>query len=307
MSSPHVTMSDAKPYLDKKVLIFGGSSFVGGELFRRIGNNSIATFNSTSIPSGVKFDATTMSLADLVPDTHEFTDAVILIGDTEPDSCFKCQARSQLLNVDSIEKLIDQLIAANIRPVFTSSEFVFDGTKGEYTETDAAQPILIYGEQKLSVERYLQAATDDYAILRLAKVFGTTPGDGTLFSGMVEPIMTQSVIRCAADQRFSSVFVGDVVAAIVAAIEKPLNGVFHIAGPAGGTRLEFLQTLMAEVAKYTAVTAKSVACSIHDFGLPEDRPVDVSMSPSKYVNATGTTLMSAQEACEIICRKWFSR
>lgn len=287
---------------DGKILILGASSYVGRHLFARLGlDKAMATYCNTPLKHGVRFDSLTMHITDLVKTFGSVTHAVILLGDTRPDSCFADPAKSHGLNVDSTTAVIDELLELGITPVFTSSEFVFDGKRGGYTETDPPNPILLYGRQKLEVERHLEASKADFAILRLAKVYGLAPGDGTFFTGLLEAVRTRESIRCAADQRFSPIFVGDVVESILGVIDRALTGTFHAAGPAGMSRLEFLEMMVAETRRHRPVDISIEPCGIDDFSLPEDRPHDVTMRPDKLVAATGIELMRPEDACRTIC------
>ena len=84
--------------------------------------------------------------------------------------------RSYAINVQSTRRVIDDLVELGIKPVFTSSEYVFDGEQGNYVEDDPAIPSTVYGSQKLQIEQYLTDRCVDYAVLRLAKVYGSDPG-----------------------------------------------------------------------------------------------------------------------------------
>ena len=122
------------------------------------------------------------------------------MGDTDPDSCVADPALSRAINVESTKTMIDDLLALGVKIIFTSTEFVFDGNRGMYNEKDQINPILLYGEQKAEIERYLQTIAPEACILRLAKVYGLTPSDGTLFTGMFDLIQSTTTIRCASDQ-----------------------------------------------------------------------------------------------------------
>lgn len=282
----------------KKMLILGASSFVGRHLWARLGpERAIGTYNSTRIPDGIRFDSLTMGLRDVVGDPDTVSEAVILLGNTHPDSCAADPAVSNALNVDSVKRVLDDLAELEIRPIFTSSEFVFDGEKGDYVETDPTEPIMLYGAQKLEIERYLEAAAADYCILRLAKVYGEDLGDGTLLTGFLNTIERETSLRCASDQRFSPVYVGDVCDAILRAAEAGLSGTFHLAGPQGLSRLECLNMIVAALGEHRPVELEIEPCSIHDFALPVPRPVDVSMRPDKLVAATGLELRRLAESC----------
>ena len=59
-----------------------------------------------------------------------------------------------------------------LRLVHYSTNYVFDGKKGEYLETDSPNPLSVYARSKLRGERTVAAATDDYYLMRTAVIFG---------------------------------------------------------------------------------------------------------------------------------------
>ncbi len=263
-------------------MVLGGSSFVGRHLLARLAPEQYsATYSAHPIPGAVKFDCTVMRLEAAVGDLSCYDQALLLLGDTQPDSCVRDPERSQAINVDGIKAVIDDLLAAGVRPVFISSEFVFDGQKGQYSETDSPNPILLYGAQKLAIEHYLAAVTENHAVLRLAKVYGGEVGDGTLFTNWLSAIERGGQHKCASDQRFSPIHVDDVVDALLKAAASRIRGVFHLGGPEGLSRMECLQTLLAQVRRLRPVELETVPCRINDFEFPEMRPVDVSMRIDK--------------------------
>jgi dTDP-4-dehydrorhamnose reductase len=282
---------------------------VGRHLFRRLGpGKAVATYCSNSQPGMVKFNSLTMDFSDLLEKAKTISHAVLLLGDTQPDTCAADIPKSYATNVESIKKIIDILHARSIPCIFTSSEFVFDGEKGNYTEESPANPILVYGRQKLEVERYLEEKQGEHTVLRLAKVYGDTPGDRTLFTGWVDAIMAGTTrMRCAADQAMAPVWVEDVVSGILAVISHKKSGLFHMAGPVSGTRLDFLKLLLKTFSEYKPTSVEIETCSIHDFPLPEKRPVDVSMRPDKLIRETGISLHGPDILCRRIVERYLKR
>ncbi|AAM07129.1 TPA: dTDP-4-dehydrorhamnose reductase [Methanosarcina acetivorans] len=57
--------------------------------------------------------------------------------------------------------------------VHFSTDYVFDGSKKEYVESDAPNPINIYGHSKLLGEKKIIESMDDYRIIRISWLFGT--------------------------------------------------------------------------------------------------------------------------------------
>jgi dTDP-4-dehydrorhamnose reductase len=257
----------------------------------------VATFNAAPFEGGVHFDALSTLPEALLDEAGPVTNAVLLQGDTQPDSCYNDPERSNALNVDSIVSMADALRERGIRPIFVSSEFVFDGIQGRYTETDQANPQLLYGRQKRAVERHLEASHADFAILRLAKVYGEELGDGTLATGFIDTIRRERVIRCATDQYFSPVHVNDVVTAILAVAARSLCGIYHVAGPERLSRMDCLESMLAALASYERTETVLEACSIRDFDLPEPRPLDVSLCVDKLISETGNELHTIAGSC----------
>jgi dTDP-4-dehydrorhamnose reductase len=292
-----------------KILILGASSYVGRALCNRLDRHDrIATYRSTPIENAIFFDALTMDITTILTSHPGITHAVILLGDTNPETCAAAPRQSHALNVTSIKDIIDTVTAYGIRVIFTSTEFVFDGNKGGYREDDQASPILLYGLQKVAIEKHLIDQGKEYSILRLAKIYGSTPGDGTLFTKWLDEIQNSSQsIKCAADQTFSPVHIDEVVSGIMKVIEHDSQGIFHLSGPQPYKRIDLLKMLLKIYVHYNSQRIEIIPCSIHDFKLQEKRPKDVSMMPDKLVAATGWEVRTPETHCEIIVRNHFKQ
>ena len=289
----------------KKVLILGGSSYVGRHLIAKINpNNVLFTYNKTTISGGVRFDSTVMDIEEIV-DLNEVNSAVILLGDTNPETCIEDVEKSENLNVRSIKRIINALSTYNIKVIFASSEFVYDGGTGNYIESDKTKPILLYGKQKLEIEHYIRKNISTHTILRFAKIYGSELDDKTLFTSWLKLVELESNIVCADDQYFSPVHIDNVVDTILFAISNEMRGIFNLAGPVRKSRMELLLILIREINKIEDCNENVLPCSIDDFDLNEKRPKDVSMNPSKLVSATGVKLVYPDEVCAEIANKFY--
>ena len=152
-----------------KSLIIGGSSSLGQFLINKNKNLFDFTSYKKKIKDGIKFDLINDRLLDLKINNYE--NIIILSAISSPDECKKNPEYSNKLNVLSTINLINYCINKNKKLIFFSSEFIYDGLKGNYDENDEPNPINLYGEQKLLVENYIKNNCEKYSILRVAKTF----------------------------------------------------------------------------------------------------------------------------------------
>ena len=282
-----------------KTLIVGASGYVGRHLFDLIGHEaSTGTYNQSVIPDCLKFDAGTMGLADLNFNMSEYSQAVLLNGETNPDACANDIERSESINVTQIIKLIDELYANDIRPVFISTEAVFDGRKGNYVEEDEPNPILVYGRQKVEVEQYLLAKGHPFQIIRLSKIYDSSLQAGSFLGNWYSQITAgEKDIPCAEDFISCPVHVDDVSKAIRALVALDENGIFHVAGPQALSRYGICQILADEIKLLQPMEACIRPCSINDFPTVEPRPLNISLNAEKTILRTALNFRDVGSVC----------
>lgn len=282
-----------------RYLIIGASGFVGSRLNAFLGPaRALATHHHRPVPGGIAFDATRDRLSSLILKNNPgLTHAFILHGVTNIDACARDPAGTEKVNVDSIKKVIDDLAGHGIKPVFFSSDAVFDGSRGLWSENDPARPILTYGRHKVAVEEYLMGGSGPYLVLRLSKVIASEPGAGDMLGDWMDRLEQGEEIRCASDQIFSPVDVNDVIAACVRLAEEGHSGLFHVCCPRPVSRIGLLQALVEEIRKHRKLDARIVPCSIRDFDFAEPRPLDTSMSPAKLYAALGGSFREPGQVC----------
>jgi dTDP-4-dehydrorhamnose reductase len=285
--------------MTQRYLIIGASGFIGSRLFSFLGpDNAVATYCNRPVAGGNHFDAVNMRLADTVLKRHTgLTHAFIFHGITNIDACALDPQKSERVNVTSVCAVIDDLIKNGIVPIFASSDAVFDGSRGMWTEEDPINPILTYGRQKAQVERYLKQKSSPWLVARLAKVAGAGPGQSDILSEWMDKLESDVEIRCAHDQVFSPLDVDDAIDAMLGLAEGGHSGIFHVCGPRPVTRLQLLQMLIEEIEKYREFQARIIHCSIRDFKFAEPRPFDTSMSPRKLYATLGHSFDDPRELC----------
>jgi dTDP-4-dehydrorhamnose reductase len=147
--------------------------------------------------------------------------------------------------------------------VYYSSDYVFDGGKGEpYLESDAPAPLGVYGRTKLHGEA---AVGSEAWIVRSSWLFG--PTGHNFLRTMLRLGGESDEVAIVADQRGSPTYVGHLAAATAEIVELPY-GVYHVAAAGDCTWADFAEAIFEEAALDTRVTRITTT----DFGAKAPRP-----------------------------------
>ncbi len=126
--------------------------------------NNDLRFYSMDITSGKDINAVFREVKpDYVINTAAMTNVDQCEGDHE--GCWQ-------LNVQAVKNLIDACEEHRSFLLHLSTDFIFDGENGPYTEDDKPHPVSFYGESKLAAEKLLQDSNIDWAIARTVLVYG---------------------------------------------------------------------------------------------------------------------------------------
>jgi len=254
----------------RSIALLGASGLLGDALGRALGGRvAVRTYLNNPREGGRRFDARSSPVADLFAD-RPFA-AIVLLGETRIDVCARDPAGTAATNVDGVIRVIRELSALGVLPVFTSSDAVFDGTRAWSTEEDPARPILTYGKHKLEVERVMASLESPWLAVRLPKLLEP------VLDGWIGDLAQNKVIDCAIDQFFTPAAAADAARAIVALIDQGARGLYHVAGTERLSRRELLQVVVEEYRKVSAPKASIRECSLRDIRLAEPRPLDTSM------------------------------
>jgi dTDP-4-dehydrorhamnose reductase len=283
----------------QKILVIGGSGFIGRRLVSHLGpERTIATHHTTPFPGSVRFDSARMRLADrFFLGRHGITHGILLQGITGIDRCAMAPAESAQVNVDGAINAIDDMLDAGVRPIYVSSDSVFDGSRGPSTESDPVAPILTYGRHAGAVEAYLGGLSALWAIARLTKVVASFPNPRNILSEWIETISRREVIRCAHDQILSPVDIDDVVAALMFFVGSGLSGLYNVCGPLPLSRIELLNTLLSCLGPALRAAARIEVCSLTDLSFAEPRPKNCSLSNRKFAAASGLSAAPPDRIC----------
>lgn len=270
------------------IVILGASGFIGSHIYNGLKKEGISlegTYFSNKQEGLIYFDINNMRLTDLELEGIKLEYVIISSAvNANIDGSKINWDDSYNTNVVKTKEAIDYCFQNDIIPIYLSSDNVFDGRKGSYTEVDNRNPINCYGRIKYEVENYIMACGKEFAILRMGKVFGTRLADNTLITTMMRALMSEEKVTCAIDQIFTPLYIEDLVNFIKYVIKHRLSGIFHLASLKPITRYTIALAIQRNL---NLKQDNIIPCKISALGLLDERPLLIDLDISKYKKITG--------------------
>lgn len=150
----------------------------------------------------------------------------------QPDACETNKAQADLVNTTATQYLLDASAATKAFFIFLSTDFVFSGTSGPYSEMSDTGPVNYYGLTKLRSEEAVRSYVYGWAIIRTVLVYGNTlVGTRTnIISWVDSELEKNKPIRVVGDQVRTPTYAGDLAAAILHIAALRSAGIWHISG-----------------------------------------------------------------------------
>jgi dTDP-4-dehydrorhamnose reductase len=151
---------------------------------------------------------------------------------TQVDTCELNKIDCWNLNVTATRFLLDAAKETGSKFIFISTDFVFDGLHGPYTEDAQPNPVNYYGSSKWGAEKAVEESGLPWAIIRTVLVTGNTV-DGTrhnIVTWVKEKLENGERVRMVDDQYRTPTFIEDLVNGVLLVLEKNATGIFHISG-----------------------------------------------------------------------------
>jgi len=223
-------------------LVIGASGLIGTHLTKAIaanGQDCTATYHTHPIPSAFPLDI--RIIKDLEKTISEIKPDVIYMPAAFPnvDYCETHPAETYEINVTGVSQLIKAANTVDARLIYFSSDYIFDGKNGPYTETDTANPISEYGCQKLAAEHYISLFAKNYLIIRTTVVYGWERQGKNFVYRLIKSLKEGVQVRVPRDQLGTPTHVDDLAQSVIKLAETDLVGVVNVAGPSYINRFEF--------------------------------------------------------------------
>lgn len=219
-----------------RVLITGGSGYLGRHLVRRLAGESEA-FRYTCFsadPLGLRQGARL--------DVRDGAAVARFVADFAPDAIIHTAGSNRTPDmlsviVDGTRHVAAAAVAAGARLIHLSTDSIFDGASAPYDETAAPAPLNEYGRAKAAAEAIV-AGHPDAVIVRTSLIYGLEEIDnGTAW--MAAALREGRPVRLFTNQRRNPVWVETLCAACLELVAHPYRGILNVAGRQTTTRAAF--------------------------------------------------------------------
>ncbi len=279
-------------------LVIGGTGFVGRELVQALHAGSASRSGSNG---SLTADATDPADLARLLDREQPDLVVNCVGLADVDKAEKDEELATRLNVGVVENLAAAQRRLGFRLVHISTDYVFDGTRGNYREDDPTNPINVYGRTKVAGERAAEGVPGAL-ILRISSPYGVGYGARKVqfFRYIVDSLRAGKRPRALTDQRLTPTFLPDLGQAVQQLRSAKASGLFHIGAARPVTRYEFA----TEIARVAGLDPGLVeAATSHEMtAWAARRPLDTSLNVEKSL-AAGVRYTPVPEALAVLLRQ----
>lgn len=280
-------------------MIIGASGQVGGAIYGSATlerkSEAVGTWNTKPAHGLRKLDITDRSrvfrlVRDVAPDVIYLCAAL-----TNVDRCEQEMAESYRVNVFGTHNLIDAANRTGATLVFLSSDYVFDGADGPYTEMDAPNPLSVYGFHKLIGEHLVSTSCENYLIVRSTVVFGWEEIGKNFIIRLRQKLAQKQYVRVPSDQVGTPTYNRNLAVAILDLVKNGARGVYNVAGTTSISRYDFA----LQAARIFGLDPRLIVpVTTAKLEQPARRPLKGGLNVKKAQSEIATKLLSSEEGLQ---------
>lgn len=200
---------------------------------------------------------------------------------TDIDECEANRDHTQCVNVEATKNIVQFLSDRDVKLVYISTDAVYDGVRGGFSETDKIRPCNYYGQSKYEGE--LEILKKESALVLRTNIFGwNVLNKKSLGEWIVDSLQTGQRIDGFTDAVFSSIYTMELARIIDISLKKNLSGTFNCGTATPVSKYDFCK----RVAKIFRFDETLIAPTLTDnYGFRAKRGKNLSLNVNKLQDA----------------------
>ena len=277
----------------KRIVITGSNGLLGQKLVKLYLSKS--TYEIHALSRGENrlhnkegytyYNIDLLDKVELLQTLNQIAPSVIIhtAAMTNVDACEQQQDQCDLMNIDVVANILDYCKESDVYLVHLSTDFIFDGTKGDvYNEDDIAHPVNHYGLSKLKSEIMIQEAKIDAAILRTILVYGLVDQNdrSNIVLWVKSSLENHKDIHVVTDQLRMPTYAEDLAEACWLVVESRAKGVFNVSS----NELMSIYDIALSIADAFGLDKKWIHPVVtNELNLPAKRPLSTGFDLNKSI------------------------
>lgn len=286
------------------ILLMGNSGQLGWELNRVL--RSLGSLETYEYP---QVDFTQPETLRAVVETSHPDIIVNAVAYTNVDKAESEPEKAYLVNAIATRVLAEEAQKSGAFFLHYSTDFVFDGRKGSpYVESDAPNPLNVYGKSKLAGEQEIQHIDGAYLILRTSWVYSLRQGG--FLTKVLQWARSQKVLQIVNDQVGSPTWaraLAEITGQLLASAGQPpfdwlseRKGIYHLAGLGQASRFEWARAILACDPRPQEQTVREILPALTtEFPTPAVRPLFSALDCSLFEKTFQLQLPPWQDALRL--------
>jgi len=285
----------------KRILVTGASGLLGSKVVKLAEHSLevIPTHNTRSFFEGsVKMDITNCDEVFQVAVKMKPDAVMHVAAETGVDHCEIHKEDAWKVNAEGTKNVAVVCGKINAKLIYVSTDYVFDGEKGVYIESDKPNPVNYYGWTKLQGEEFVRENCQDYVIARASVLYGWHSWKTNFALWVMTSLRRGEPITVVDDHYNSPTFANNLAEALLEMVKTDLSGTFHTAGSERINRYEFAVKI-AKNFDLDANMIRPVKMSELKMWIAK-RPRDSSLCIRKAQKQLKTKFLNIQESLKIM-------
>jgi len=277
--------------MGKRILITGATGQLGRSVVKELQPHFDILSTARKIPVEtltacpvVEMDLRDKAVVQQVVGKYEPDFLIHLASMTNVDGCEREKEEAWNINVRGTEHLLEGISGTDARMVFISTDYVFEGENGPYSEDAMPSPINFYGKSKLAAENAIRGGRNSWVIVRTNVLYGAGGSLASFVRWVTESLESGKEIRVVDDQYSNPTWTGALAEAIKLLIVMNCEGLFHYGGADFISRYHFALRI-AKVFKLDSSPIKRI--STDELNQDANRPLRSGLTTHKIEETVG--------------------
>ena len=284
-----------------RIMLTGAFGQLGHSLTNVLNKKHDLILTGREIPAskkGIKLNIQNkIHLNEIIQSTEP--DIIInLAAMTNVDDCEVNPTLAREINIAGVQNIIESFSGKIIQ---ISTDYVFDGKNGPYSESDEVSPVSIYGQTKLNAEKILLENNNNHLIIRGNVLYDYNPYIKSSFlNWVIQSLQNGNEINVANDIFNNPTWSRSMADIIKICLSNDINGILHWGDKDYISRYDFAKIISE---KFSLKSSLIKPISSSELGLIASRPLNSGLISEKAIKLLNVLQPSIDDCLNEILQK----